>query len=185
MIRILIASYFMGAATGLVPFQAGRDLASLILPQPAAGIALTAFLFTTSYLILVGRQIRFAALSLAVFLFGAGYMASFGPGATLGLEAFWQDIAIVGGLFLTYSTQPAPVATRRTTRRLRSGQKITPRRITPRNIAATQACKKDKRITPTHPMPTAMMAATTRDRANQSAFAQKPEEMANLFSEVF
>jgi uncharacterized membrane protein YphA (DoxX/SURF4 family) len=171
MLRLLIASYFIGAATGIVPFSSGREMAAILLPDAYAGFGYSAFMFTTSYLILMGRQIRAAALLLAVFVFWSSFLASFGPNRTLGLEEFWRDLALISGLLLTYANR-APVAGKELVKQkpgTAGAAAITPRRIMPSKKPRTTGATKTGG--PSH--------------ASYPAFAQSPDEMAALFSKAF
>jgi hypothetical protein len=165
MLRLLIASYFIGAATGIVPFSSGREMAAILLPDAYAGFGYSAFMFTTSYLILMGRQIRAAALLLAVFVFWSSFLASFG------LEEFWRDLALISGLLLTYANR-APVAGKELVKQkpgTAGAAAITPRRIMPSKKPRTTGATKTGG--PSH--------------ASYPAFAQSPDEMAALFSKAF
>lgn len=169
MLRLLIASYFIGTASGIVPFESGREMAAMLLPKEYSEFFFSAFMFTTSYLILIGRQIRVAALLLALFVFWSSYMASFGPYRTLGLEEFWRDLALIGGLLLTYANR-TPVAEGEFGKsRLGRAAAVVPRRIVP--------AKK--------PPTTGATMTAARNHSGYAAFSQSPDDMANLYSKVF
>lgn len=149
MVRFLVASYFIAIATGLARFDSGRALVADIVPGGYAPLLFSAFVFTTAYLILLGRQLRSAALLLAVFVFCSSIVANLGPGKLIDLDAFWRDIALVGALLLTYVEDARP--SRRA--RVRIGKAVQPRRVTPR--AETK--------NPARPRP-AMMAAALPEK---------------------
>jgi|GEM_PF-4148456 len=160
-IRLLISSYFIGAATGVVPYQAGHDLALMLVGADLAPMVFTAFLFTTAWLVLIGRQARGAALLLALFVFWAGYMASFGPSHSLAFHEFWRDLALIGGLFLTYSVPT------RVPRDATSAGK--PKR--PHLVRRDGSC----------PLSAPMHSA---NHTGHAAFGQSPDDMAGLFNQA-
>ena len=101
-VRLLISSYFMALAVGLIP---GTDLAVLarpFLPELAALFAIGLVVFSLAVMVLVGFHRRAAALLLAIVLFWASYVSMMsGNGADIG--AFWRDLALIGALILTYA----------------------------------------------------------------------------------
>lgn len=101
--RLLITSYFIAMAGGLIPTGNGHALMGAVFPAGYEGLAFSAFVFTTAYLILLVKRVRTAALLLSLYVFWSGYIANFAPGNTLDLKEFWRDIAMIGGLLLTYS----------------------------------------------------------------------------------
>lgn len=124
LVRIVIASYFLAVALGLIPGTVAWPLTATFLPEPWADVAGKAVIFTTAYLVLVGAWLRVSALLLATVLFWSSYIENAGSG---NLEAFWRDLALIGALILTY-TQTLPRAAAR-----RSALRWTPRarRVTP------------------------------------------------------
>ena len=131
-VRLLIASYFIAAATGAVPFESGWALALMLVPAHFADAAVSTFVFTCAFLILIGFQIRAAALLLALFLFWSSFTASFGPLRSIGFADFWRDLVLIGALLLTYINGPHLFdhLLRPARRPLgRRAKRITPRRI--------------------------------------------------------
>lgn len=132
LVRIVIASYFLGVSIGLIPGTTAEPLTSTFLPAPYAEWAGKTIIFATAYLVLIGTFLRLSALFLAVVLFWSSYIAN---GLTH-VEAFWRDLALIGALILTY-TQTLPRAERRrglvrrkaTVRRVDPTQPILPRRV--------------------------------------------------------
>jgi uncharacterized membrane protein YphA (DoxX/SURF4 family) len=102
-VRILIASYFMALAIGLIPGTDPAILISWLMPWIAARIVTGALVFTLALMILVGVQRRAAALLLAIVIFWASYMTLLAlPGAE-DIGSFWRDLALIGALILTYA----------------------------------------------------------------------------------
>lgn len=132
LVRILIASYFLAVAIGLIPGTGIAPLSAQILPADQAAIAGNGALFALAYLVLVGAWLRFSALLLATLVFWSSYIAHMG----VNLEAYWRDMALVGALILTY-TQTQPRAERRRSalrwspgvRRIDATAPIRPRRV--------------------------------------------------------
>lgn len=128
LVRLLISSYFMALATGIIPYENGRAFMDLVFPAPYASFAFTGFVFTTAYLILLGKQVRIAAMLLSVFVFWASYIANFSQGMTFDLQGFWSDMALIGALVLA-ATQGDGRFVHRTGTRF--GKSIRPRRVQP------------------------------------------------------
>ncbi|MCV6594803.1 MAG: hypothetical protein OIF48_17770 [Silicimonas sp.] len=107
--RVLILSYFVALALGLIK---GADLSFLLSPllsQPDATILTSGLVVALSALVLFGVWRRPAALILALTLFWASYLTMFSSGD---LAGFWRDLALIGGLLMTagvgQSRQRAP-----------------------------------------------------------------------------
>lgn len=128
-LRLLLSSYFIGMATGVVPYEPGRALAEILVPAPYSQFAFAAFLFTTSFLIIVRPRSRGAALLLANFVFWSAWHASFGAQGTRDVAEFWRDLTLVGALFLTYAPSITSENGRLPT--------ILRRIVTPRRVVAT------------------------------------------------
>ena len=133
LVRIVIASYFLAVAVGLIPGTDASPLTATFLPEPYAGAAGQTVMFVTAYLVLVGVWLRVAALLLATVLFWSSYIHNTAAGD---LEAFWRDLALIGALILTYTQTLPRAATRRAAlrwtpraRRLTPVQAVAPRRI--------------------------------------------------------
>lgn len=150
LVRIVIASYFLAVSLGLIPGTAALPLTEPFLPAPYAGIASTAIIFATAYLVLLGVWLRLAALMLATVLFWSSYLENAVAGD---LEGFWRDLALIGALILTY-TQTLPRAARhRAVLRWTRVRHITPDRVvTPRRLV-TRPAPPRLRIVASTPMP--------------------------------
>jgi hypothetical protein len=103
LVRTTIAAYFLAIALGLLPGTGIDALTSLLLPEPAAGLLGTAISTMLAGLIVAGRHVRAAALSLSTLLFWSSYvnMLQLGPSNWLG--HFWRDLALLAALLLTSS----------------------------------------------------------------------------------
>ena len=102
--RVLISSYFMAKAIGLIIDPAGMEqfLAVSAVPDylkwPNAGFELLAALA-----IMVGFQTRTAAALLALYLFWSSFILNYQPGDPYAIGAFWRDLAMIGGLLMLFS----------------------------------------------------------------------------------
>jgi len=102
-VRLLIVSYFMALAIGLIPGTDITVLADPFMPWLSARILTGTIVFTLACLILVGIQRRAAALLLAIVLFWASYIVMLSAEGANILGGFWRDLALIGALILTYA----------------------------------------------------------------------------------
>ena len=96
--RILILSYFLALAGGLINGAEFSRLASPFLADPFATYVTSTVVVVLSAMVLVGFFRRPAALILALILFWASYMTMF---ATGDLTGFWRDLALSAGLLMS------------------------------------------------------------------------------------
>jgi len=102
--RVLIASYFVARAVGLIidPASMGQFLAVSDVPAyllwPNAGFELIAALA-----IMLGFQTRMAAALLALYVFWSSFILNYIPGDPISIGAFWRDLAMIGGLLMLCS----------------------------------------------------------------------------------
>ncbi len=135
LIRILISSYFIALALGLIEGTDGSVLMAVFLPPGLAETAGSLLIFTLAYLVLMGIWMRPAALLLGLVLFWSSYIINFGPQGPLEVGDFWRDLALVGALMMTYNgsprTQRHSAILRRTprVRRIKPGDPVLPRRV--------------------------------------------------------
>jgi len=102
-IRLLIVSYFMALALGLIK---GTDLAVLatpFMPETIAKFVSGVGVLGLSAMILFDFHRRLAALLLAIILFWCSYLASISPVGLEDIGSFWRDLALIGALLLTYA----------------------------------------------------------------------------------
>lgn len=100
--RLLVVSYFIGIALGLIR---GVDVAVLLLPvtgETIASLMSSILLLGLSTLILLDIYRRPAALVLALVVFWASYLTLVHQSGPEPVGAFWRDLALIGALLLTY-----------------------------------------------------------------------------------
>lgn len=112
LIRILIASYFLALAAGLVSASHLAAPFAPLLPDPWAARAGGALVFALAYLIMIGVRLRAAALALALLMFVCHLVVAMQTGFAAQLDALWRDVALIGALILTYG-EAAPRAYRK------------------------------------------------------------------------
>ena len=96
--RLLIISYFVAVALGLI---AGIDIARLadpFLPELMARYLMRGVVLTLCGMVLFDIWRRPAALVLALIVFWASYITLYSGGD---IGPFWRDLALIGGLLLT------------------------------------------------------------------------------------
>jgi len=102
--RVLIASYFLAKAIGLIfdPTGMAQFLSVSNVPDylrwPNAGFEAMA-----AIAIMIGFQTRMAAALLALYVFWTSFILNYVPGDDYLLGAFWRDLAMIGGLLLLFS----------------------------------------------------------------------------------
>ncbi|MFD0981234.1 hypothetical protein [Tropicimonas aquimaris] len=135
LLRILIASYFLAGAVGMIP---GTDLTPMfirVMPQPFAGAASGFLVFMLAYMVMIGVWLRGAALTLGILTFWSSYLRMLDLGVADELGTFWRDLALIAALMLTYVETDARALAKRTPVR----KKIVPRKIVPRKADALDA----------------------------------------------
>lgn len=138
LVRVVIASYFLAVALGLIPGTGALPLTEPFLAEPYADAASTGIVFASAYLVLIGVWLRLSALLLATVLFWSSYIENIGAG---NVEGFWRDLALIGALILTYTQTLPRAANRRTAFRWsRRVRHVTPTRIvTPRRLVTSRS----------------------------------------------
>lgn len=102
--RVLIASYFIAKAAGLIIDLSSMEqfLAISEVPDylrwPNAGFELIA-----AAAIMIGYQTRMASALLALYLFWSSFILNYSPGDPIAIGAFWRDLAMIGGLLMLCS----------------------------------------------------------------------------------
>lgn len=107
MLRIIVASYFIAGAFGVVPGTDFSILTAQVMPAPFDEAVAMGIVFFLGYLVMAGHWLRGAALTLGLLTFWASYVTMFSLGVEAELGGFWRDIALVAALMLTYSA-PCP-----------------------------------------------------------------------------
>ncbi|EAR50400.1 hypothetical protein OG2516_02753 [Oceanicola granulosus HTCC2516] len=136
LIRIVIASYFMAAALGLISGTHATPLfAHWLAPDLARSVG-GAVSFLISFTLLCGFAIRATALVMAMVVFWSSFIAAYGPAPTAGVDQFWRDLALISALMLTYLSRDRlsrrrSAVLRRTpkVRKIEVGARVTPRRV--------------------------------------------------------
>lgn len=169
LLRILIASYFLAGAIGLIPGTDLTPMFSRLLPQPLSGAASGFLVFVLSYLVMIGVWLRGAALTLGILTFWSSYLRMLDLGVAGELAIFWRDLALIASLMLTYVETDTRTYAKRTPLR----RKIVPRKIVPRREETDDGVVRDisqSRRPPSH--------RPTRD-------AVSVEELETIFREEF
>lgn len=103
LLRMVIGSYFLAVALGLIP---GTDLGILftaVLPAPYDSALATGLVFALAFMVMLGHATRGAALVMALITFYASYLTMLSMGVADELGSFWRDLALIAALLLTYS----------------------------------------------------------------------------------
>lgn len=105
--RMLIASYFIAAASGSIPGADAGALFASFLPAPLDDIVGSSIVFLLATMVLLGARTRMAALLLGLVTFYASYVELMQLGVAHVLGAFWRDMALIAALMLTYGCDRA------------------------------------------------------------------------------
>ncbi len=101
-VRMLIASYFIAAASGSIE---GADMGALfaaVMPAPYGQILGGGIVLILSVMIMLDARTRLAALLLGLMTFYASYLHLMAQGVEEVLGLFWRDMALIAALMLTY-----------------------------------------------------------------------------------
>lgn len=102
--RIIIASYFLAKAIGLIFDPNSFDIVFATTPIPEYfRWPDMMFQFVAATFILIGFQTRLAAALLAMHVFWTSFIFNYVPGDPVAISAFWKDLAMIGGLILLFS----------------------------------------------------------------------------------
>lgn len=136
LIRVIIASYFIGVSIGLINGTDATPLAAMFLEPELAALIGSATIFIFGYLVMTGIWLRFAALMLALIMFWSSYISNFSATDVDGIGNFWRDMTLIGALMLTYVRtgrgdvrKRAMIRRKPKVRQFNSATKITPRRV--------------------------------------------------------
>ena len=123
----------MAGSVGLLPGVGIGPVFAQALPGPMSALMAQTAVVILSFMILVGRGIRPAALLLSIALFWSSYLQMQSLGVAHELAHYWRDLGLIGALLLTYTAQAEPGRMpqlfRRRARARKPGEKVTPRRI--------------------------------------------------------
>ncbi|PRY26667.1 hypothetical protein CLV78_101768 [Aliiruegeria haliotis] len=132
LLRILIASYFLAGAIGVIPGSDLTPLTERIFSETLAGPVSASIVFVLAYMVMIGMWLRGAALLLGILTFWSSYLKMIDLGMADQLGHFWRDLALIASLILTYAeTDPRNHHKRGVLRR-----GLQPRRVHPRVHAA-------------------------------------------------
>jgi hypothetical protein len=149
LIRIVIGSYFLAIALGLVD---GVDKGALFVgawPLEQASLAGSVVLATIATTFMSGVCLRLSTLALALFVLCSSIMQTYVTAAPAGVSAFWRDMSLVCAILLCYGA-----ANRREVRKVRwylrrgkgwigraghQGTAVRPRRVPARGVARRRA----------------------------------------------
>ena len=96
--RLLIVSYFIAVALGLIPGAEISRMAEPFLAPELATYLMRFIVFLLAGMVLFGIYRRPAALVLALVVFWNSYISLYSGGE---IGSFWRDLALIGGLLLT------------------------------------------------------------------------------------
>ncbi len=162
LIRILIASYFIGVSIGLINGTNAAPLLAFFMPPEPASLVGKSIIFVLAYFVMTGLWLRPAALLLGLVTFWSSYIANFSTPGTVAIGDFWRDLTLIGALMLTY-VQSSPRAARRRkmirltpqARRVMPGKPVTPRRVSAARSAvparSDTVVPLNRRPAPSHP----------------------------------
>ena len=102
--RVLIASYFIAVALGVIidpngilKLEAFSNMPNYVR-WPSAS-----FEMLTAISILVGFQTRMSVALLALYVFWSSFIFNYIPSNDLAIGSFWRDLAMIGGLLLLFA----------------------------------------------------------------------------------
>ena len=104
LIRIVIGSYFMAIALGLIT---GIDPATLfigLMPEQTARFSGVGLLFLISLCFMAGIKLRLAALMLVLFVLFSSFVENVLRQVTPDISSFWRDLTLACAVMLSYST---------------------------------------------------------------------------------
>lgn len=98
LMRILIASYLMGASAGIAPGPNLVPVFEQFMSPEMATIVGTAVLFLLAYSMMAGIWLRMTILLLAIILVGSSFMDHFIFAAEPDVGQIWRDVVILCAL---------------------------------------------------------------------------------------
>ncbi len=149
LIRVLIASYFVGVSIGLVPGTSATPLFAMVIAGEQAELMGRAVIFALAYLVMTGLWLRPAALLLGLVTFWSSYIVNFSPEGPISVGNFWRDLTLIGSLMLTYvQSTPRSTARRKMIRRRPRARRIVPgAAVVPRRVATPATGRPSKDAT--------------------------------------
>ena len=106
MVRVLIGTYFLAMATGLILEPGGRMFFDDLLPERASQIASTTYLFVAAFAIMVGFALRPAAVLLAIYVLWSVFAYNDVEGSQIALSVYLRQAAMLGAIALIAMLRP-------------------------------------------------------------------------------
>lgn len=137
--RILIGSYFLAQALGLITVDRSVEEAALSGEIPLALYwSNFGFQAVAALAIMIGFQAMIAAAVLSIHVLWTSYLVNYDPASAAAMAVFWKDVAMVGGLVLV-------IAAGRGTLGLDGMQRTEPARARPSSEPARAARQRQAR----------------------------------------
>lgn len=153
MIRIVIGSYFMAIALGLISGVSPPALFVSVTDPRTADLVGTVLLFAITAAFMLGLYLRLTSLMLAIFVFASSATQNLVLTETALVEPFWRDLTMVCAVLLSYTclkrseiSRAALVMRRGGTPRMKIDQTVVPRRVTA-GASASERVQPQSRLT--------------------------------------
>lgn len=161
LIRIVIGSYFMALSLGLIEGFDHRAIFLSMSDPHMADLLGTVLLFSCTVAFMAGVELRLSSLMLAMFVLCSSVVENLLHFHPDDISNFWRDLALTGGVLLSYSSlRPADlrrasvVGRRYVSRVVKDSEAVQPRRVTsngPANSRKTFARSLRPLVAPTDP----------------------------------
>ena len=178
LLRILVASYFIGVSIGLIDGTRATALITLFLPPGPADRFAAAMVFVLAYLVLTGLWLRPAALLLGLVIFWSSIITHVVQSTVINIGDFWRDLTLISALMLTYVQASPRIARRRSlwrriprARRLRPAEAVSPRRVVSQSALAAERLRPETEpVVPLHPR---WLRGRTQESMPDNIFAEE------------
>lgn len=193
LIRIVIGSYFMAIALGLIEGVAPSALFSAILDFQSADLIGTGLLFVIAVFFMSGLYLRLTSLMLALFILCSSLVENFMNYEVGVVSFFWRDLTLACAVLMSYSTfkrrdlRKATLILRKGSRkRIVDENGITPRRVSPRSKSPRRSSDADYErvlrplIAPTHIIKDANLSTLSLDPEDPIETTPKKSDAFNL-----
>ena len=104
--RILLAAYFLAAATAMFIDPAPRSVFDGLMPSSVGHAMSTFLIFGTALMIMLGVIVRPAALLLGLFVIATGLSDVMNATDFADPSQIWSDLALMGALLMIAVTEP-------------------------------------------------------------------------------
>ena len=129
LLRMIIASYFIALALGLISGSTLSPVLAGVMSKPLASLLSSLIIFGLASLVIFGVHLRTATLLLGLITLAGSFATLYAFGVSENLGALWRDLVLVAALVLTYSENA--IRDRHKRRLIR--QKVVPRRVAPKS----------------------------------------------------